>query len=114
MFIFYTNLFIKKEYAGQVYGPFIFIRPKFKGDKGLLEHEKVHRKQFFQTLGLHGILYALSKSYRYEAEIEAYRVQLAYCDDKQASAEYFSHFIASKYGISVSAKKAKADLLEGL
>jgi hypothetical protein len=41
----YTNNFIAKNFAGCTRGPFIFIRPEHKGDKGMLAREKVHVRQ---------------------------------------------------------------------
>jgi len=56
----------------------IRIRPGHKDDRGLLEHEKVHIRQWWRTLGLHSLLYLLSKRYRLWAEVRAYRRQLEY------------------------------------
>lgn len=38
-FVFYTNRFIPKKFGASTYGIFVFIRPKYKNDEGLLEHE---------------------------------------------------------------------------
>ena len=56
----------------------IRIRPSCKGDEGLLAHERVHVSQWWRTLGLHSLLYLVSKRYRLRAEVEAYRKQLEY------------------------------------
>ena len=56
----------------------IRIRPSCKGDEGLLAHERVHVSQWWRTLGLHSLLYLVSKKYRLKAEVEAYREQLKY------------------------------------
>lgn len=54
----------------------IFIRSEHKDDVALIEHEKIHVKQFFRTFGLHGLFYKFSKKYRLNSEIEAYRRQI--------------------------------------
>ena len=59
-------------------GPIIRIRPAYEGDEGLLAHEKVHVSQWWRTLGFHSLLYLVSKKYRLQAEVEAYREQLKY------------------------------------
>lgn len=73
---FYTDNLIPADSAGCTRGPVIFIRPKYRNDIGLLRHEECHVRQWLRTLGLHSILYLLSKKYRLKAEVEAYREQL--------------------------------------
>jgi len=74
-FVFYVKNLPGKKH-GKVNGPIIRILKTRKWDKPLLKHELVHVKQFFRTLGIHGILYNISKKYRYKCELEAYRKQL--------------------------------------
>lgn len=88
----YTNLgewavpnkiqYIKPELSGDctcyVWHCVITIDPKKKGDIGLLEHEKVHAKQFGRWLWLDGVLKYLSSKYRLISELEAYREQVRY------------------------------------
>lgn len=50
--IIYTNYFIPPQHHACTRGPIIFIRPEYRNDKGLLTHEKVHRRQWLRTLGL--------------------------------------------------------------
>ena len=74
--IFYTtNKKLLKGFDGYAYGPIAFIHEDKRGDAGLLVHEKVHIKQFWKTLGLHGLLYKFSKKYRLKSEREAYTAQ---------------------------------------
>lgn len=89
---------------GRSFGVLIQIDEKYKEDKGLLVHERVHVKQFLRLwltsiligvvllslgydygilpiiagIGLHGLLYKFSKVYRYKAEIEAFGYSIAY------------------------------------
>ncbi|WP_201353812.1 hypothetical protein [Hydrogenimonas urashimensis] len=74
---------LPKEYGGYCYFPLvpvigtcrIVIRPKYRGDIGLHEHELVHCRQYRRNF-LHGLLWAISKKYRLKCEIEAYKEQL--------------------------------------
>jgi len=102
--IFYTDFLIPDIYAAYTRGPLIFIRPEFKKDVGLLEHEKVHRRQWFRTLGLHPLLYRLSKKYRLKSEVEAYREQMKhYPDDKST---LFSHYLSTNYDLDLTEQDA--------
>jgi hypothetical protein len=108
--VFYTNFGVIDGFAGTARGPFIFIRPEYKGDAGLLAHEKVHVWQWLRTLGLHSFLYPLSDRYRLAAEVECYREQAKhYPDDRMPR---FAAFISKYYGLRITAKAA-LDLLRG-
>lgn len=61
---------------GQANGPVVRIRPAYRDDEGLLQHELIHVRQWWRTLGLHSLLYLCSKKYRLKAEVEAYREQI--------------------------------------
>jgi hypothetical protein len=104
-FVFYTNLLVGKDFEGAARGPFIFIRPEFKGDRGLLEHERVHVRQFWRTLGVHGFLYRFSRAYRLRSEVEAYRRQLEF---DPASRSRFAVLLHLKYDLGIPLAKAFA------
>lgn len=99
-----------KGFAGSALGPSIKIQEKYKEDKGLLEHELTHVRQFYKTLGLLPILYHFDK-FKYKYEVEAYRIQLKYAKNKKWAAELFAGFIADRYNLEVDASKVKEDLL---
>ncbi len=63
-------------FAGRAYGPVVKIKRKYKDDKGLLWHEEEHVRQFYKTLGLHGLLYKFVRRYRAWAEATAYARQV--------------------------------------
>ncbi len=107
--IIFTDSFIPTRFAGYTIGPFNLIRPKYKNDIGLIEHEKTHSKQFWNTLGVAMLLYTFSKTYRYKYELEAYRVQLKYSPDAAAK---FANMLANCYNLQISETKALADLLK--
>lgn len=102
--VIYTNRFIPAIYAGRTIGPIILIRPSHKDDKGLLEHEKVHVRQFWRTLGLFGIAYLVCKKCRLNIEVEAYKEQLKhYATDKR---NLFAYYLATKYGLNITQEQA--------
>lgn len=43
---------IKDGFGGYAKGPFIRMRPKYRYDLGLLEHEKVHVRQWYSKLAI--------------------------------------------------------------
>ena len=82
-FIFYTDRFIKDDSAGEAIGPFIFIRPSYRDDLGLLVHEQTHVKQCWRHFPIFGLLYRLFRHRRMEFEAEAYAAQAkCYPDDR--------------------------------
>lgn len=107
--VFYTDKFVPKRAAGCARGPFIFIRPEYKSDIGLLEHERVHAKQWYRTVGLHSFLYLFSKQYRLKSEVEAYREQLKY---SPREADLYALFISTEYNINIDKDEAKKLLLD--
>lgn len=110
--IFYTDKFVQKNHAASTRVCFIFIRPQYKDDFGLHEHEKLHVAQFWRLPILHGILYSLSKKYRLNCEVDAYKEQLKYCENQEYSIELFSDYISSKYGLTVNEEDIKKQLME--
>ena len=111
MTVFYTNRFIPAEHQACTRGPIIFIRPEYRGDRGLLEHEKVHRRQWLRTLGLHSLLYLFVEDYRLQAEVEAFREQAKhYPDDRMPR---FARLLASNYRIDITEDEALDALVSG-
>lgn len=106
--IFYTNRFVPETSAACTRGPLIFIRPEYKNDIGLLEHEKTHVRQWYRTCGFHSIIYPLSQLYRLKAELEAYKCQLNYSPN---NVDLFAEYISTDYGINITKSEAKKLLL---
>lgn len=102
--IFYTNRFIPKQHHACTRGPIIFIRSEFKGDKGLLKYELVHRKQWLRTFCLHSLLYLFADDYRLKAEIEAFREQSKHYPEDRLSR--FADLLASNYGLVITVEEA--------
>lgn len=86
---------------------FIRIRPKYRNDVGILEHEKTHVRQFFRTCGLHGQLLRF-RWYRLRAEVEAYREQLKHRNNVLQLATR----LAVYYDLDITIKEA-VELLKG-
>ena len=96
--VFFTDS-INDKFGGMAFGPIVKIRKKYENtDEGLLQHELTHAKQWYRTLGTHGIWYKLSESYRLKSEIEAYKVQASHYDYDATS--WMIDSIATKYNIS--------------
>lgn len=100
--VFYTDKFIREGFGGVAKGPLIFIRPKYRDDKGILEHEKVHVRQWWR-----GGQWRMTKL---EREVEAYKEQLKWYPDDRSY--MFAEFISTKYGLNVTQQEA-LELLRG-
>jgi len=92
-------------FAGATKACFIRIKPEYRDDVGLLMHEKVHVAQFWRTFGFHSLLYLISKKYRLNAEIEAYKAQLT-LPPATSNPDYYrslyAKFIANKYHLNIT------------
>lgn len=100
--VIYNALLIPAGFEGYTIGPVILIRPGSRGDRGLLEHERVHVRQFFNPAK-----WFWSKL---EKEVEAYREQAKWYPDDRIPR--FAEMIATKYGIVITAAWAEI-LLRG-
>jgi hypothetical protein len=135
--IFYTNN-LPINFGGVAQAFFIRIRPKYKDDKGLYEHEYTHVKQWYRWLtiwltafsfayfggvvpfeytplaffgvGIHGLLYLLVPTYKLEAESEAYAAQVKHGADLDAMA----YHLATWYGLNITQAQAKAEIEDWL
>jgi len=108
-FVFYQDWMVPPRFGGITYGFLIAIREKYRRDVGLLEHEKVHVRQFWRTLCLFPLIYLLSKKWRFRWEVEAYRKQMKhYADDRSAR---FAYFMATKYRLNITEQEAYAALI---
>jgi hypothetical protein len=128
---FYSD-FVPKGHGAWALGPLVFIRPKYKDDKGILAHEELHVQQWaaccllflipFSAVGYAtGIHFELASlfmfwaiylipSFRLRVEVAAYREQAKYYPDDRMP--LFAGFIATRYGLKVTEAKA-LKLLKG-
>ncbi len=87
---------------------FFVIRPEKRGKCKLLEHELVHCRQFYCSLGTYPLIYLISRRYRYKSEIEAYKEQIRLGG---ATIEEAANRIIRNYGITgLSMGEVKSDL----
>lgn len=119
-------------FGGTAQGPLIRLLPKYKDDVGLLEHEKVHVRQWYVLLTLvlllsalvilmvssslwpvcglalvsHQLLYKFVRPYRHWSEVQAYRRQIGI--GGYASNEFAVNALAEKYDLNLSADEAEA------
>jgi hypothetical protein len=118
---FYNN-FVPKGHGAWALGPLVFIRPKYRGDKGILAHEKLHVVQWaaccllflvpFAAIGYAtGIHFELASllmfwvfylipAFRLRVEVAAYRVQADCYDDYRL--DHFAGFISTKYRLKIT------------
>ena len=123
-------------FGGTAQGPFIRILPKYKDDIGLLEHEKLHVRQWYAWLAigllfsapltllvspslwplyglapfLNQLFYKFVRPYRRWCEVRAYRKQLA--TGGYDSTDFAVTALVEKYDLHLSTDKAKALLLD--
>lgn len=79
----------------------IIINPKYSSDKGILNHELVHEKQYKRKWN-HAVKYKFNKEYRFECELEAYKEQIKeykYKDIKQCS--WIIDALVNKYNLNI-------------
>ena len=110
---FYTDKFLEPWQGAAAFGPVILIRPKYREDVGLLEHEKMHVKQWWFTLGLHALLYNLSKRYALRAEARAYAEQMRWPDrfgNRLSLQGAASRLAAPEYGFGITPEQAQTVL----
>jgi hypothetical protein len=106
--------FIPRRFAAVVFLFIIFVRKGSRNNQALIEHEKVHVRQFWKTFCTHPIWYQFSKAYRLRAEVEGYAVQIKVREvlGKKPEFERHAKFIATHYNLDVTIDEAKALLIE--
>lgn len=123
-------------FGGTTQGPLIKLLTKYKDDVGLIEHEKMHVRQWYAMLGAglllctlltllmlpslwplyglapfgHQMLYKFVRPYRRWCEVQAYRKQISTGD--YASNEFAVVALVEKYDLRLSIDEARALLLD--
>ncbi|MGO4156710.1 hypothetical protein [Cupriavidus sp. YAF13] len=93
---------IPRGFDGFAPGPLILVRPGVS--HALIEHEKVHVRQFWRWCGLMGVLYLASPRWRLRFELEAYREQLRHCEPD--AAHHFARMLARHYRLDITQEQA--------
>lgn len=101
--IFYTNRLVPARFDALTIGPAILMRPRCRGDIGLLEHELVHVRQWRRSFGLFWPLYLFSRKHRLRYELEAYRRHLEFAPD---SAAHFAQLLGTQYRLNLPVEQA--------
>ena len=131
----YTNN-LPAQFAGTANAFVVRIKPQYKDDKALHEHEYTHVKQWYKWLfvwvlfagllvigtyeqlgyalaplaiagvGVHGLLYLLFPSYKLHAEAESYAVQVK----NGADIDKMAYHLATWYGLDITQAEAKAKI----
>ena len=95
--VFYSSFGVPRKYSGIAYGPIVFILPQYCNDRGLLEHELVHTRQFWNPLKwLKGKLWW---------EVEAFKEQAKWYSDDRSHA--FARLISTSYALDIPVDKAE-------
>ncbi|WP_427312842.1 hypothetical protein [Cupriavidus sp. H39] len=105
-----TRWLIPRGFDGFTPGPLILLRPG--ASQALIEHEKVHVRQFWRSWGLMGVLYLASRRWRLRYEVEAYREQLRH--SPPGAARGLARVLATKYRLGISEGEAYRLLRQGL
>lgn len=105
-----TRWLIPRGFDAFTPGPLILLRPG--ASDALIEHEKVHVRQFWRSWGLMGVLYLASRRWRLRYEVEAYREQLRHSPPGAAHA--LARFLAGKYRLKISEAEAYRLLTQDL
>jgi hypothetical protein len=102
------STFIPKRFAAFVFGFIIFVRPSYKDNIPLIEHEKVHVRQFWRTFGTHGLWYQFNKKYRLRSEVEGYAVQVKKREELGMSPRFedYAGFISTHYNLDITTEQA--------
>lgn len=97
----YTDRFMPEWMGGRCLGLVILIRPKYRDDKALYEHEYAHVKQFYRNPFM-GMLYEFSEYARLQYEAEAYAVQVKH----GADIKHMSWLLATRYDLDITVEQA--------
>lgn len=104
--IIYTDKIIPERFSAYTIAFLILVRPKYRDDIGLIEHEKIHVHQFWRTFGFNGLFYFFSKKKRLQYEVEAYRKQLEFSPEPGTSKKLFACYLASNYKLDITKEEA--------
>mgnify|MGYP005731052541 FL=1 len=101
--VFITN-WMPERFAGYHIVDIVLIRPDYKDDEGLIQHELTHVKQNLRTLFWSGIKQYWDKNHKLNRECEAYAVQLQYVPDEdyEVMKTRFVNFMYTKYNLGMS------------
>jgi len=122
VFISYTEDMNLPWQAGYASGPRVYLLPHYRNDVGMLAHEIQHARQWYKSVGTHGIIKSLSDNYKLAIEVEAYAVQYLSYGRVDRSIEHmvdnapmgkvplYAMWISTHYGLKIDAVSAQVML----
>jgi hypothetical protein len=100
----YTDEMPSPNTGAYAYGRFkVFVRPKYREDKGIHEHEFGHIRQAWRN-PWHGLMYKTLDWYKLKCEVECYRIQAQHYDDDRRP--LFATFISQDYNLDITPEYA--------
>lgn len=106
--IIYTNRLIPSGFDAITLLFVILIRPNKRDDPQLIAHEKVHVRQFWRSWGTFHIRYLLDENYRFECEVEAYKMSILHGEIPEDAAKYLMKYKAGlTHGEAMTLLKGK-------
>lgn len=121
----FTDRFLSNWMGALSFGPFILMRPKYEGDKGLHVHELEHSRHWWFTfltfaliwwltsnpiflsigIGIYGALYRLSKKFRLLVEARCYEQQIAHYPPER-NVLFAAQHLSKNYNLGISLEEA--------
>ena len=104
--VIYSDALVPKNFAGWCYGFLVVIKPEYKSDEGLYEHEYTHVQQFYKSFFTMWLWYELSDTKRLRYEAEAYANQVKY----GADINHMAWLLSTKYDLDITVDQAKKEI----
>jgi hypothetical protein len=91
---------IPKGFSACSLWPFIFVRPEYRNDTALIEHELVHYREQAWITPIWVLLYLVSRKFRLTAEVRAYtrQIELGGVTREQAAHALLGYRLGITYG----------------
>jgi len=101
-----TNRFIKKGLDARTFGFIILVRPDSIGDIPLIEHEKIHVKQFKANPIMFPLHYWLCRECRLKYEVGAYKREIEVVGtlgrDVVSARNLYARYLVGNYRLGIS------------
>jgi len=110
MIIYRDGFPIPPKFDAITIGTYIFARPSVRLQKGIIEHEKVHVRQFKKEPIIFWFKYLFSKKYRFEYESEAYATSIR----NGMEIEVAVNILRTKYKLNVTREHCLDTILKYL
>ena len=96
--------------VGVCLGPAVLVRCDYGDDWPTIVHELEHCKQFWRGgVLVHFLRYYLSRRYRLEAEVQAFRAELDACDaiERRRRLDDAARALATGYGLRIDTRACR-------